>query len=1024
MLNCRMRSHEILRLLCFNFFLHSSLRFASSLCPPDQRDALLHFKNSFVLDREASASCDWNADVISYTKTNSWNKSVDCCSWDGVTCDGVTGNVIGLNLTCSWLRGTLLSNSSLLLLHHLQSLNLFGNNFVGSHISSNLSAFTELTHLNLSDSHFIGSIPIEISHLSKLVILDLSYNYNSTIHSFSSLRLKKSIFTILVHNLTALRKLVLDEVDMSMVSPKSFANLSSSLTYLSIKFCSLGGKFSNTVFRLPSLTSLDISSNFDLSGILPKSNWTSPLESLSLRDTKFSGEIPNSIGNMKNLIVLDLGYCRFTGNIPSSMGNLNQLQVLVIDGNSFSGIVEFELFTKLTNLRGLSVSQELNLTYDTLKYKFPKLENLALRSCNLTKFPYFLRSLKRLTFLDLSSNRISGEIPMWFWGISHDTLEMLRLSHNLLEGGIQLLYWKKLSYVDLGNNSFEGPLPIPPLSTFIFYASNNRFSGEIPSLICQFSSLYSLNLANNNLSGIMPSCFGNITNLEFLNLSSNKLQGPLPRSLVKCVNLSTLVLGHNELNDIFPHWLKALRLYRLDLQSNKFYGRINLTVFGLSFLALESLVISNNNFFGWWPTEVFSNTSLVIIDLSNNKFGGPIPLPSPVTYYYSIASNKMTGEIPSLICNATELEIIDLSNNSLTGSLPLCLTNFSTVLSVLNFWMNYLEGTIPQSFSSRSSLTTLDLSRNRFEGTLPRSLVKCRYMEVLDFSDNQIEDTFPRWLGTLLELKVLILRSNNLKDLLNIPKGAHLFPKLHILDLANNNFSGPLSANLLMSLGAMVTSENEQDKSLYMTRYLGERNTPSKLYENSVTLTMKGQEIELVKILTFLTIIDLSRNSFQGHIPRVIGHLHSLIGLNLSHNHLTGSIPPTLENLTNLEWLDLSSNKLIGAIPRKLGDLASLGYLNLSKNQLTSRIPQDKQLSTFSNDSFCGNSDLCNESWFKHKTIWLGYASGIVVGFSMAYIAFETGRPKWLTRGVRMLEGRTAKWMEKLKRKAIKFHGQ
>ncbi|KAF8023750.1 hypothetical protein BT93_F1058 [Corymbia citriodora subsp. variegata] len=1041
-----MRSHEILRLLCFNFFLHSSLRFASSLCPPDQRDALLHFKNSFVLDREASASCDWNADVISYTKTNSWNKSVDCCSWDGVTCDGVTGNVIGLNLTCSWLRGTLLSNSSLLLLHHLQSLNLFGNNFVGSHISSNLSAFTELTHLNLSDSHFIGSIPIEISHLSKLVILDLSYNYNSTIHSFSSLRLKKSIFTILVHNLTALRKLVLDEVDMSMVSPKSFANLSSSLTYLSIKFCSLGGKFSNTVFRLPSLTSLDISSNFDLSGILPKSNWTSPLESLSLRDTKFSGEIPNSIGNMKNLIVLDLGYCRFTGNIPSSMGNLNQLQVLVIDGNSFSGIVEFELFTKLTNLRGLSVSQELNLTYDTLKYKFPKLENLALRSCNLTKFPYFLRSLKRLTFLDLSSNRISGEIPMWFWGISHDTLEMLRLSHNLLEGGIQLLYWKKLSYVDLGNNSFEGPLPIPPLSTFIFYASNNRFSGEIPSLICQFSSLYSLNLANNNLSGIMPSCFGNITNLEFLNLSSNKLQGPLPRSLVKCVNLSTLVLGHNELNDIFPHWLKALRLYRLDLQSNKFYGRINLTVFGLSFLALESLVISNNNFFGWWPTEVFSNTSLVIIDLSNNKFGGPIPLPSPVTYYYSIASNKMTGEIPSLICNATELEIIDLSNNSLTGSLPQCLINFSTDLIVLNLRINHLEGTIPQIFPSRSGLMTLDLSRNQFEGTLPRSLVKCRYLEVLDLSHNQIEDTFPRWLGTLQELKVLVLRSNNIKGRLDIPKGAHFFPKLHILDLSNNSFSGPLPINLMMNLKGMMNSENGHDKSLYMTLPFG-----SVPYEISMTMMIKGLEIELVKILTIFTAIDLSHNSFQGDIPRVIGHLRSLIGLNLSHNNLTGSIPLTLGNLIDLEWLDLSSNKLSGVIPRKLGDLAFLGYLNLSKNQLMGRIPQDKQLSTFSSNSFSGNLGLCgtplpkacpgdaqspppsssstfnqegHESWFKQKTTWMGYASGVVTGISMAYIAFETGRPKWLMQGVRMLERRAVEWTEKPKWEAIKLHGQ
>ncbi|KAK3423920.1 hypothetical protein EUGRSUZ_F00660, partial [Eucalyptus grandis] len=704
---------------------------------------------------------------------NSWYKGMDYCSWDGVACDGATGNVIGLDLTCSWLRGTLHSNSSLFLLRHLRNLNLFG------------------------------------------------------------------------------------------------------------------GIFSYAVFQLPSLTTLYLFSNYNLSRILPKFNWTSPLESLSLWSMNFSGEIPDSI-------------------------------VLWIDGNSFCGVVEFELFTKLKNLQILFVSQELNLIYDTLEYTFPKLERLRLRSCNLTRLPYFLNSLERLTYLDLSSNRIGGEIPMWFWGISHDTLETLILSNNLLEGGIQLL------------NNFTSEIPslICQFGSLQYLElSNNNFTSEIPSSICQFSSLQYLGLSNNNFFGNMSLCLGNITNLMFMNLSNNRLQGPLPRSLVKCVNLSTLDFSHNEFSDTFPHWLKASQLYTLDLQSNKFHGRINLTAFGLSFSALGNLFISNNNFIGQWPIEFFSNTSLDIIDLSNNKFGGPIPLPSPFTYYYSIASNNITGKIPSLICNATGLGIIDLSNNSLMGSLPRCLTNFSTNLLVLNLRMNHLEG------------------------TLPHLLVKCRYLEVLDLSHNQIEDTFSRWLGTLPELKVLVLRSNNLKDLLDIPRGARLFSKLHILDLSNNSFSGPLPANLIMKLKGMMNGKNMQDTSLYMTKSFG-----SGTCENSVAVMMKGLEVELVKILTFLTIIDLSCNSFQGKIPKVIGHLHFLIELNLSHNHLTGSIPSTLGNLTNLEWLDLSSNKFSGLIPRKLGDLASLGYLNLSKNQLTGRIPQDKQLSTFSSNSFslCG----------------------------------------------------------------------
>ncbi|XP_056173355.1 receptor-like protein 6 [Syzygium oleosum] len=971
--------NQILGLLCFLFLVHSSLPFALPLCPPDQRDALLLFKNSFVLDSMASHfSCDeaLNYPVTSYPKTNLWNKSLDCCSWDGVTCDNVTGNVIGLDLACSWLHGSLHSNSSLLLLQHLRSLDLSGNDFAGSQISPNLTAFTKLTHLNLSRSHFFGTIPSEISRLSKLVSLDLSDNYDVT-NSFSFLVLENSIFTMIVHNLTEVKKLVLDEVDMSMVSPISLANLSSSLTHLTVSACSLAGIFPETVFRLPSLIVLNVHSNLDLSGILPKYNWTSPLVYLSLDFTSFSGEIPDSIGNVKRLTVLGLSGCRFTGRIPSSMWNLEQLRVLYLAGNNFNGVVEFEIFTKFKNLQMLNVSLELNLTYNTLKYTFPKLEVLGLPFCNLTKFPYFLSLLKRLTNLDLSSNRISGEIPSW---------------------------------------------------------------------ICQLSSLQQLSLYNNSLFGNIPSCFGNMTNLFNLRLSTNKLQGELPRSLVKCVKLLALGLNDNEFSDIFPYWLEAPQLHYLYLQANRFHGSINLTAFGLSFPALEVLLISDNNFTGQWPKEVFSNTSLAVIDMSNNKFEGPIPLPSPVTHVYCIASNNITGRIPSLICNATKLEILDLSNNCLTGSLPRCLTSFSTNLSILKLRMNHLGGTIPESFSWRNSLTTLDLSQNQIEGTLPRSLVKCKYLEILDLDNNHIEDTFPRWLGELPELKVLILRSNKFKGLFNIPRGAHLFVKLHILDLSNNHFGGPLPINLIMNLKAMMDGESGQDKSLYMEQYFRWLS-----YETRVSVMMKGREIELMKIGTAFTILDLSHNSFQGDIPGVFGHLHFLLGLNLSHNHLIGSIPPTFGNLTNLEWLDLSSNKFSGGIPRELGDLAFLGYLNLSKNQLTGRIPQDKQLSTFSSDSFRGNPGLCGSplpkacpgdaqpppssssstfdhdgqgSWFKKNAVWIGYAVGISIGISIAYIAFETGRPKCLTRGVRKMERRAARWMEKPKQKAVKFHGQ
>ncbi|XWS10548.1 hypothetical protein CRYUN_Cryun38cG0005200 [Craigia yunnanensis] len=105
-------------------------------------------------------------------------------------------------------------------------------------------------------------------------------------------------------------------------------------------------------------------------------------------------------------------------------------------------------------------------------------------------------------------------------------------------------------------------------------------------------------------------------------------------------------------------------------------------------------------------------------------------------------------------------------------------------------------------------------------------------------------------------------------------------------------------------------------------------------YSFSLQIAIKGVEIELVKVSTMLTSIDLSNNKFQGEIPKVIGELISLKGLNLSHNNFSGCIPTSIGNLISLEWLDLSSNKLVGTIPERLLDLSFLSIFNVSENQL------------------------------------------------------------------------------------------
>ena len=340
---------------------------------------------------------------ISYPKTASWNEDKDCCSWDGVVCDQTTRHVIGLDLSCSWLNGSIHSSSTLFFLPHLRSLNLAGNNFNRSLISSQFGNFKSLTHLNLSLSIFSGQIPSEISQLSSLVSLDLSKN---------GLLIKALVWKRVLGNLTQLRELILDRTNMSSIRPNSLMNLSSSLTTLSLEDCDLQGKLENNILCLPNIQTLDLTGNSNLEGSLLKSNWScSSLKCLVLSGRMVSGEFLNSIGNLKSLERLELFSANFSGELPSFIGNLKSLERLELSLANFSG----ELPSFIGNLKSLkhldlsrtSLSGELPSFIGNLKF----LKHLALRDCNITgSIPAWLGNLTKLTYLDLSYNSFNGEI--------------------------------------------------------------------------------------------------------------------------------------------------------------------------------------------------------------------------------------------------------------------------------------------------------------------------------------------------------------------------------------------------------------------------------------------------------------------------------------------------------------------------------------------------------------------------------------------------------------------------------------
>ncbi|KAF5190258.1 Receptor-like protein [Thalictrum thalictroides] len=333
---------------------------------------------------------------------------------------------------------------------------------------------------------------------------------------------------------------------------------------------------------------------------------------------------------------------------------------------------------------------------------------------------------------------------------------------------------------------------------------------------------------------------------------------------------------------------------------------------------------------------------------------------------------------------------------------------------------------MPEISPGLCSLRTLNLNGNKLEGKLSKTLENCTMLEVLDVGNNLLNGIFPCWLEEMPYLRVLVLRANKFNGSIPHPKPDNItFPMLQIIDISSNNFSGKLPSERFLRWKGMMNEEETESNYKHSTiryRYL----LLTRLYyQDAVTVTSKGRQMELEKILTIFTSIDMSNNKFEGQIPEGVGNLTSLYVLNFSGNALTGSIPSSLGNLKQLESLDLSRNMLNGTIPKQLADLTFLSVLNLSFNQLVGTIPQGRQFQTFNENVYEGNIGLCGppvsqtcinatklapsppksqkdrfESEFDWRFILTGLGFGAGAAFVVAPLWFWTDGRKWYDKQI------------------------
>ncbi|PHT41314.1 hypothetical protein CQW23_20168 [Capsicum baccatum] len=298
-----------------------------------------------------------------------------------------------------------------------------------------LPLWPNVTHLNLANNLFSGSIPLDFGHvMTKIQVLDLAGN----------------AFTGSLPN--------------SITKAKQLLRVDLSDNHLS-------GNIPDWWYDLQQLQVIDLYGN-DLSGSIPPSICSPPsLFWLRLSPNNLSGELPRSFRNCNGLLALDIGD-----------NKQNQRHHTRVVWRKSLYLCKWFYSFLLRKLERSKVREILQVESQLLLFQLCFYIQLELVEKGTKKKYTF--TLDQVNLIDLSSNNLHGEIPKEITNLS--ALGTLNLSWNQLSGRIpeDIGSMQKLETLDLSSNHLSGSIPLSMTSiTSLSYLnlSHNNLHGPIPS---------------------------------------------------------------------------------------------------------------------------------------------------------------------------------------------------------------------------------------------------------------------------------------------------------------------------------------------------------------------------------------------------------------------------------------------------------------------------------------------------------------------------------------------------------------